>query len=157
MESKKLVIAGHRGQRAFVRRKTRDHRCRVREAALGQTDNAVLDEFFFCTVMTVSLGPPCSVLGGAPACFDSNDVGRDGADAQSSGDPGDYVGPFHGPVRVVDPGTWGIAVPILDGRLRAVAALGVVVPLQEMRLQALVPVLQTAARGIARGLNGPYT
>lgn len=99
MESKKLVIAGHRGQRAFLRRKTRDHRCRVREAALGQTDNAVLDEFFFCTVMTVSLGPPCSVLGGAPACFDSNDVGRDGADAQSSGDPGDYVGPFHGPVQ----------------------------------------------------------
>jgi DNA-binding IclR family transcriptional regulator len=58
---------------------------------------------------------------------------------------------------VVDPDTWGIAVPILDGRLRAVAALGVVVPLQEMRLQALVPVLQTAARGIARGLNDPNT
>lgn len=58
---------------------------------------------------------------------------------------------------VVDPGTWGIAVPVLDGRLRAVAALGVVVPLQEMRLQALIPVLQTAARGIARGLNDPNT
>jgi DNA-binding IclR family transcriptional regulator len=54
---------------------------------------------------------------------------------------------------VVDPDTWGIAVPVLDGRQRAVAALGVVVPLREMRLQALVPALQTAARGIARGLS----
>lgn len=56
---------------------------------------------------------------------------------------------------VVDPDTWGIAVPVLDGRQRALAALGVVVPLQEMRLQALVPALQTAARGIARGLGDP--
>ena len=55
---------------------------------------------------------------------------------------------------MVDPDTWGIAVPVLDGRQRAVAALGVVVPLQEMRLQALVPALQTAARGVARGLGG---
>ncbi|MEO8281781.1 MAG: IclR family transcriptional regulator C-terminal domain-containing protein, partial [Pseudarthrobacter sp.] len=54
---------------------------------------------------------------------------------------------------VVDPDTWGIAVPVLDGRQRAVAALGVVVPLREMRLQALVPALQTAARGIARRLS----
>lgn len=53
----------------------------------------------------------------------------------------------------VDPDVWGIAVPILNGRQRAVAALGVVVPLREMRLPALVPVLQTAARGIARHLN----
>lgn len=37
---------------------------------------------------------------------------------------------------VVDPDTWVIAVPVLDGRQRALAALGVVVPLQEMRLQA---------------------
>lgn len=56
---------------------------------------------------------------------------------------------------VVDPDTWGIAVPVLDGRQHAVAAIGVVVPLQEMRLQALVPVLQTAARGIMRGLSDP--
>lgn len=54
---------------------------------------------------------------------------------------------------VVDPDTWGIAVPVLNGRQRAVAALGVVVPLREMRLQALVPALQTAARGIARRLG----
>lgn len=54
---------------------------------------------------------------------------------------------------VVDPDTWGIAVPVLDARQRAVAALGVVVPLREMRLQALVPALQTAARGIARRLG----
>ncbi len=51
---------------------------------------------------------------------------------------------------VVDPDTWGIAVPVLNRRQRSVASLGVVVPLQEMRLQALVPALQTAARGIAR-------
>jgi DNA-binding IclR family transcriptional regulator len=54
---------------------------------------------------------------------------------------------------VMDPDTWGIAVPVLDRRRRAMAALGVVVPLHEMRLQALVPALQTAARGIARGLS----
>jgi hypothetical protein len=34
-----------------------------------------------------------------------------------------------------------------------VAAIGVVVPLREMRLQALVPALQTAARGIGRRLG----
>ena len=54
---------------------------------------------------------------------------------------------------VVDPDTWGIAVPVIDGKKRAVAALGIVVPLQEMRLQSLVPALQTAARGIARRLG----
>ena len=53
---------------------------------------------------------------------------------------------------VVDPDTWGIAVPVRDSRKRTVAALGVVVPLREMRLQALVPALQTAARGIGRRL-----
>ncbi|WP_461175071.1 IclR family transcriptional regulator [Arthrobacter sp. Z1-9] len=53
---------------------------------------------------------------------------------------------------VVDQDTWGIAVPVLNPRQRAVASLGVVVPLREMRLQALVPALQTAARGIARRL-----
>lgn len=52
----------------------------------------------------------------------------------------------------VDPDTWGIAVPVLNRRHLAVASLGVVVPLREMRLQALVPALQTAARGIARQL-----
>lgn len=54
---------------------------------------------------------------------------------------------------VVDPDTWGIAVPVRDARKRTVAALGVVVPLREMRLQALVPTLQTAARGIGRRLG----
>ncbi|WP_427005632.1 IclR family transcriptional regulator [Pseudarthrobacter sp. H2] len=54
---------------------------------------------------------------------------------------------------VVDPDTWGIAVPVRNARNRTVAALGVVVPLREMRLQALVPALQTAARGIGRQLN----
>ncbi len=56
---------------------------------------------------------------------------------------------------VVDPDTWGIAVPVRDARKRTVAALGVVVPLREMRLQALVPALQTAARGIGRQLATP--
>jgi DNA-binding IclR family transcriptional regulator len=54
---------------------------------------------------------------------------------------------------VVDPDTWGIAVPVRDPRSRTVAALGVVVPLLDVRLQALVPALQTAARGIGRQLN----
>ena len=54
---------------------------------------------------------------------------------------------------VVDPDTWGIAVPVRDARNHTVAALGVVVPLREMRLQALVPALQTAARGIGRQLH----
>lgn len=54
----------------------------------------------------------------------------------------------------LDPDTWGIAVPVLDGKQRAVAALGVVVPLNDMKLHALVPALQTAARGIAREFSG---
>src|SRR6478609_2123618 len=58
---------------------------------------------------------------------------------------------------VVDADTWGIAVPVRDARKRTVAALGVVVPLQEMRLQALVPALQTAARGIGRRLGDSRT
>jgi DNA-binding IclR family transcriptional regulator len=53
---------------------------------------------------------------------------------------------------VVDPDTWGIAVPVMDRKKRTVAAIGVVVPLREVRLQALVPALQTAARGIGRRL-----
>jgi DNA-binding IclR family transcriptional regulator len=56
-------------------------------------------------------------------------------------------------VGVVDPDTSAIAVPVRDARNRTVAALGVVVPPHEMRLQALVPALQTAARGIGRQLN----
>jgi DNA-binding IclR family transcriptional regulator len=56
---------------------------------------------------------------------------------------------------VVDADTWGIAVPVMDSRQHTVEALGVVVPLREVRLQALVPALQTAARGIARRLRDP--
>ena len=37
---------------------------------------------------------------------------------------------------VVDPDTWGIAVPVLDRRKHAVAALGVVVPLREVACSA---------------------
>ncbi|MBT1003342.1 IclR family transcriptional regulator [Paenarthrobacter sp. DKR-5] len=54
---------------------------------------------------------------------------------------------------VVDPDTWGIAVPVADQQGRTVAALGVVVPLKEARIQALVPALRTAARGIGRQLG----
>jgi DNA-binding IclR family transcriptional regulator len=54
---------------------------------------------------------------------------------------------------VVDPDTWSIAVPVRDAQNRTVAALGVVVPPRDMRLQALVPALQTAACGIGRQLN----
>lgn len=54
---------------------------------------------------------------------------------------------------VVDPDTWGIAVPVMTRKKRTVAAIGVVVPLREVRLQALVPALQTAARGIGRRLT----
>lgn len=54
---------------------------------------------------------------------------------------------------VVDPDTRGIAVPVRDRKKRTVAAIGVVVPLHEMRLQALVPALQTAARGIGRRIG----
>ncbi|WP_284974932.1 IclR family transcriptional regulator [Arthrobacter sp. efr-133-TYG-104] len=54
---------------------------------------------------------------------------------------------------VVDPDAWGIAVPVMDAKRRTLAALGVVVPVAEMRLQALVPALQTAARGIGRRLE----
>ncbi|WP_427004530.1 IclR family transcriptional regulator [Pseudarthrobacter sp. H2] len=62
---------------------------------------------------------------------------------------------------VVDPNTWGIAVQVRDARKRTVAALGVVVPLFEMRFQSLLPPLQTAARGIMRQLQnaneaGPF-
>ncbi|UVJ41423.1 IclR family transcriptional regulator [Arthrobacter sp. CJ23] len=53
----------------------------------------------------------------------------------------------------VDPDTWSIAVPVVDGKRRTVAALGVVLPLAEARPQALVPALQTAARGIGRQLD----
>jgi DNA-binding IclR family transcriptional regulator len=56
-------------------------------------------------------------------------------------------------VGVVDPDTSAIAVPVRDARNSTVAALGVVVPPRDMRLQALVPALQTAARGIGRQLN----
>ncbi|GAB4098522.1 IclR family transcriptional regulator [Sinomonas halotolerans] len=53
---------------------------------------------------------------------------------------------------VVDPDTWGIAVPVLDAKRRPVAAVGVVVPLAEVRIPQIVPALKTAARGISRQL-----
>lgn len=46
--------------------------------------------------------------------------------------------------------TSGVAVPVLDADGRAVAALGVVVPTGQERIGTTVPVLRTAARGIAR-------
>ena len=54
---------------------------------------------------------------------------------------------------VVDPETWGIAVPIEDRQRRTVAAIGVVVPHAEVRIHQIVPALRTAARGIGRQLG----
>jgi hypothetical protein len=45
----------------------------------------------------------------------------------------------------------------MNRKKRTVAAIGVVVPLREVRLQALVPALQTAARGIGRRLAESQT
>ena len=56
---------------------------------------------------------------------------------------------------VVDPDTWGIAVPVHDRQRRPVAAIGVVVPLAEVRIPQIVPALRTAARGIGRQLGAP--
>ena len=53
---------------------------------------------------------------------------------------------------VIDSETWRIAVPVLDAKKRAVSALGVV-PLKEVRHQALVPALQAAARSRARRMG----
>ncbi|MDP5228158.1 MULTISPECIES: IclR family transcriptional regulator [Arthrobacter] len=53
----------------------------------------------------------------------------------------------------IDPETWGIAVPILDAKGQAVAALGVVVPLDEVRLREVVRALQLASRRIRSGLE----
>ena len=53
----------------------------------------------------------------------------------------------------IDAETWGIAVPVLDPRGHALAALGVVVPLAEIRLRDIVPALQAASQGIRRGLE----
>ncbi|MEA5455960.1 IclR family transcriptional regulator [Sinomonas sp. JGH33] len=58
---------------------------------------------------------------------------------------------------VVDPDTWGIAVPIEDRQRRTVAAIGVVVPIAEVRIHQIVPALRTAARGIGRQLATPGT
>lgn len=46
--------------------------------------------------------------------------------------------------------TLGIVVTVMTHRRRVVAALGVVVQLSKRRLQTLVPICQTAARGLAR-------
>ncbi|MDQ4503568.1 IclR family transcriptional regulator [Sinomonas sp. ASV322] len=56
---------------------------------------------------------------------------------------------------VVDPDTWGIAVPVEDRQGLAVAAIGVVVPIAEVRIHQIVPALKTAARGIGRQLAAP--
>ncbi|MGJ9403956.1 IclR family transcriptional regulator [Arthrobacter sp. KK5.5] len=53
----------------------------------------------------------------------------------------------------IDEETTGAAVPILDARGRAAAALAIVVPRGSDQLPAAVMALRTAARGIARGLD----
>jgi len=56
-------------------------------------------------------------------------------------------------VGILDPDTSGIAAPVLDPRGHAVAALGVVVPVTEVRLREIVAALQAAAQGVRRGLE----
>ncbi len=56
-------------------------------------------------------------------------------------------------VGILDPETSGIAAPVLDPHGHAVAALGVVVPVTEMRLREIVAALQAAAQGVRRGLE----
>ncbi len=51
---------------------------------------------------------------------------------------------------VLDDGTTGISVPVVDRAGHAVAALGVVVPTGVAQRQAIIAVLMAAARGIAR-------
>ena len=51
---------------------------------------------------------------------------------------------------VLDDGTTGISVPVVDRSGHAVAALGVVVPTGVPQRQAIIAVLMAAARGIAR-------
>lgn len=54
---------------------------------------------------------------------------------------------------VLDVGTTGISVPVVDRSGHAFAALGVVVPTDVPQRQAIVAVLLTAARGLARALG----
>ncbi|MDQ0710058.1 DNA-binding IclR family transcriptional regulator [Arthrobacter woluwensis] len=56
-------------------------------------------------------------------------------------------------VGILDPETSGIAAPVLDPQGHAVAALGVVVPVTEVRLREIVAALQGAAQGVRRGLE----
>ena len=54
---------------------------------------------------------------------------------------------------VIVPETTGIAVPIFGPENTAVAALSVIVPLNEENTSARVPLLMTASRGISRALG----
>ncbi|MFD6895901.1 IclR family transcriptional regulator [Rhodococcus sp. NPDC060086] len=54
---------------------------------------------------------------------------------------------------VLDDGTTGISVPVVDRSGHALAALGVVIPTDVEQRQAIIAVLLTAARGIARALG----
>jgi DNA-binding IclR family transcriptional regulator len=53
----------------------------------------------------------------------------------------------------VDEDTMGIAVPVLDGSRKAIAALGVVVARDYQQIHGTIPALMTAARGIARAMG----
>lgn len=98
-----LVIAGDGGQRAFVRWEAGDHGGGVREAALGKTDNAVLDDVFFRSGIAIVPDPPRGVpFGGDPPCFHGDDVRADRPDLQGGRDPADHVCVVHGPVQEQD-------------------------------------------------------
>ncbi len=59
----------------------------------------MLNDFFFCTGVTVIPGPPDVVFGGASACFDGDYVRGHGTDQQGRGNACDDMVPFHGPVQ----------------------------------------------------------
>lgn len=56
--AQELVIAGHGGQRALVRWEAGDHGCGVRREALGEADNAVLDDLFLRAGIAIGADPP---------------------------------------------------------------------------------------------------
>ena len=95
-----LVVGGHGRERAGVGWQAGDDRGRVGEAALGQTDNALLTRVASSNGMTVRTGP--TRRGGGVGCvasgFDRDDVRGHGSHGQGGSDPGDdlLVGAWSG-------------------------------------------------------------
>ena len=71
----------------------------VRQAALGETDNAVLDEFVFFAGMAIGADPPCVPFEGHAPGLHRDDVCAHGTDTKRRGDPVDDVTRVHAPVE----------------------------------------------------------